>query len=279
MNDPLHPSSAAENLHAYQPFNRQKTCRYGEMLYNFNDIQVGRSLDLYGEYCEAVVELFRNFVHPGQIVVEVGSNIGAHTAFLAQQVGRKGAIVAFEPQRLVYQTLCANLALNHISNVHCFQYALGAERGSVVVPPLDYWAPGDFGSLSLGGHQQGERVEVLTLDSFQLNHCHFLKIAVEGMEEKVLRGADNLISRARPILYVENDKSENSLSLVRYIDSLGYTMYWHKPEFFNPANFFNNPENVFPTDCSANMLCIHREANLTVQGLAEVQFPRKVDNP
>ncbi len=118
--------------------NRQKACRHGQMLYNIYDNVIGRSLDLYGEYCESEIELFRQVIQPDSVVLEVGANIGAHTVFLARQVMPSGMVVAFEPQRIVYQTLCANLALNSIRNVFCLQQAVGAKRGSLVVPPLDY---------------------------------------------------------------------------------------------------------------------------------------------
>ncbi len=74
-------------MNPFTVFNRQKACRYGQMLYNLNDQYIGRSLDLYGEFSEGEVDLFRQIVKPGQIVVEVGANLGAHTVFLARQVG------------------------------------------------------------------------------------------------------------------------------------------------------------------------------------------------
>ena len=53
-------------------------------------------------------------IQPGDVVIEVGANIGPHTVFLAQHVGPQGLVLAFEPQRILFQTLCANLALNSI---------------------------------------------------------------------------------------------------------------------------------------------------------------------
>jgi FkbM family methyltransferase len=257
----------------FEPFNRQKACRYGQMLYNFRDIYIGRSLDLYGEYSQGEVELFGRFVQPGQLVVEVGANIGAHTVFLARQVGPRGAVIAFEPQRIIYQTLCGNLALNSIPNVHCFKVAVGAAPGSVFVPPINYWTVGNFGGVPLGGYTEGESVPVVTLDSFDLDRCHFLKVDVEGMEEDVLRGAAGLIARNRPVLYVENDKPDKSQSLTRHIDSLGYQMYWHRPRYFNPLNYFGNQQNVFAAGYSANMVCLPKELRFKTDGLEAVEVP------
>ena len=123
----------------FPQFNKQSECRYGRMLFNRNDVYIGRSLDVYGEFSEGEVELFRQIVEEGSFVVEVGANIGVHTLFFARQVGLTGVVVAFEPQRIVFQTLCANMAINSVTNVQCHQKAVGAELGEMRVPALDYW--------------------------------------------------------------------------------------------------------------------------------------------
>jgi FkbM family methyltransferase len=261
-------------LPAFPAFNRQKACRYGQMLYNVHDMYIGRSLDLYGEYSEGEVELFRQILRPGDFAVEVGANYGAHTVFLAQQVGPTGVVAAFEPQRIVFQTLCANIALNNLPNIIALHEAVGAESGSIKVPVLDYSKTNNFGGLSLGKFEVGEDVPVVTLDSKPLKRCNFLKIDVEGMEEQVLRGAARAIERFKPVMYVENDKPDKSDDLVRYIDSLDYNMYWHKPYYFSPNNFFGNPDNVFPNVISINMLCVHKSIPQTLQGFLQVEVPK-----
>lgn len=253
----------------FEAFNRQKACRHGQMLYNMHDLYIGRSLDLYGEYSEDEVELFRQIVHPGQAVVEVGANIGAHTLFLAQHVGPQGVVLAFEPQRMIFQVLCANMALNSIPNVFCSHAAVGARRGTVKVPSLDYTLPANYGGLSLGEDQFGEDVALVTLDGENLPRCDFLKIDVEGMEKDVIEGASKMIERHKPIMYVENN--DRSADLIRRIDSLGYAMYWHNASYFKAGNFFSNPNNVFPNCASRNMFCVHRGVRHEAQGFAPVE--------
>lgn len=79
------------------PFNRQKSCRYGTLLFNPNDSIVGRSLDLYGEYAESESILFRQIIKKGSVIVEAGAHIGAQTLLLARLATAAGAVVAFEP--------------------------------------------------------------------------------------------------------------------------------------------------------------------------------------
>jgi len=255
--------------------NRQAACRYGQMLLNVNDTYIGRSLDLYGEFSEGEMELFRQIVQPGHTVLDIGANIGTHTLFFARQVGANGKVLAFEPQRVVFQTLCANMALNNILNAWCFPHAVGAEPGEIVVPILDFARPGNFGGLGLGQHHAGERVPVVTVDSLNLPKCNVIKIDVEGMEHAVLSGARRTLARFRPFLYVENDRRDRASELVGLLDELDYAMYWHRPPLFNPKNYRNNPQNVFGSTVSVNMFCAHRSVPIQVVGARMVEVPRR----
>jgi FkbM family methyltransferase len=260
-------------MHEFVTFNRTKVCRYGTMVYNVNDCYVGRSLDLYGEYSEGEVALFRQIVRPGDAVLDIGANIGTHTLFFARQVGTTGAVFAVEPQRVVFQTLCANMALNNVTNAWCFPCALGTEPGDLVVPRQDYARMGNFGGVSLSGVKDGERVPVMTVDGLNVPRCRLIKLDVEGAEECVLRGAVRTIERDKPAIYAENDREERSDGLVRFIASLGYELFWHRPPLFNPNNFAKNTQNVFGAIASHNILCVPRNSFWKIEGLKPVEIP------
>lgn len=138
------------------------------MLYNVNDKYIGAMLDLYGEFSEDENEIFQQMLRPGMIVVEAGANIGAHTVPMAQRVGPQGRVLAFEPQRSVFQILCANLALNGLEQVEPHWSGVGNADGVISVPRLDSTQPQNFGGLSIGGPQPGESVRLVRLDSFDL---------------------------------------------------------------------------------------------------------------
>ncbi len=255
-------------------FNRLKRCRHGLMLYNANDYYMSKSLDLYGEFSEGEVSLFRQLLRPGDVVLDVGAHIGAHTLALSHLVGPGGSVFAFEPQRILHQVLCANAALNGLTNVFARQAAVGEEAGKIVVPSLDYSQQKVFGALSLGDHPTGERVDVITVDGLKLDRCQFIKIDVEGMEEKVLRGASETIARLKPFLYVENDRPDKSADLIRCVQSLGYTAYWHVPALFSPDNYFGDRKNVFGPIASMNMLCVHgSRSSVQLDGFRKITSP------
>jgi FkbM family methyltransferase len=265
-------------------YNVVKQCRHGLMVYNRNDIYLGRSLELYGEYSQGECHLFEQVVRPGDVVIEVGANIGVHTVRLAQLVGPPGRVHALEPQRLVFQTLCANLALNSITNTDCYLQAAGSSTGELPVPIIDYERPNNFGGIPLGtdapwrsegGDSAVEVVPLVMLDHTfaTLPRLRLLKIDVEGMELDVLQGGRELIMRTRPALYVENDRPAKSEALVACLRGLGYDLYWHTPPLYNPDNFHGNRENVFGSIASINLFCIPAGSQVHLEGFARVESP------
>jgi len=82
-------------LHAAAFTNRYmtlKNCRYGPMIFNRNDAVIGRSLDLYGEWCEAEMETLGQLMRPGNFMLDVGANIGTHTVFFAKKVEERRCV-------------------------------------------------------------------------------------------------------------------------------------------------------------------------------------------
>jgi len=255
-------------------FQRLSHVRFGLCVYNRNDLYIGRSLEQYGEFSEGECELFRQLVRPGGVVVEAGANIGSHTVPLAKIVGTNGRVYAFEPQRVIFQTLCANVTLNSLLNVDCRWQAVGAAPGTLLVPSLDYEKENNFGGLGLGSYQHGLSVPVTTVDCLNLERCDLLKADVEGMELDVMRGAAQTLSRFRPLLYLENDRREKSPALLEHLLGLGYRLYWHLPPMYNPRNYYGNANNVFPHIVSVNLLGVHSSIKSNISGLTEVTSPQ-----
>jgi FkbM family methyltransferase len=250
--------------------NRLKQCRYGVFLYNPHDQLIGRSLDLYGEWSEGEIKLFQSLIQPGQTVVEVGTDLGAHTIFVAKAAGLQGKVLAFEPQRLVFQCLCANLALNHLTNTFPYAIALGDRAGLLSGIDLAQSLNRPVG----GGNYSPEPVQVATLDSFAIAHCHFIKFNVGTRLLPVLQGAAQTLQKTTPILYVVSDRPSPPIDALAYLQAIGYALYWHHPPLYNPDNFCQNSHNVFGSATLNNVLAFHRSLNITVNGLEPISRSR-----
>ena len=244
---------------------RLSQCKYGSMMYFPHDTYIGGSLEKYGEYNGEEMDFLLAATVENAIVVEVGANIGCHTLPLAQKVGPKGHVLAFEPQRVIHQMLCGNLALNGISNVSAERVALGNREGIIYVPPTNYNDVGNFGGVELQTTPGGEPVPLMKLDMYPLPALHLLKIDVEGMELEVLQGAETSIRKFRPLIYCENDREDKKAALNAYLRSLDYDLYWHHPPLYRRNNYNDSPDNLFPNIVSFNMACIPKERSEQVQ--------------
>ncbi len=248
--------------------------KYGFMLCNKFDQYVGKAIIEYGEYSDDEVDLFRTLCSTDDVVIEVGSNIGSHTLPLAQIVSESGKVYAFEPQRFIFQTLCANIALNSLENVYCFQKAVSSTKGHLFLPKIQYNKIGNFGGISLQ-NKGDERVDVIKLDKFlTLDRLKLVKIDAEGMELEVLKGTKKLIRKHQPILLIENDRFDKHKELVEYIDILGYDSYWYASSLYNKDNFFNNKNNIYGQLLSSNMLCIPKGANMVLSNYIKVDIQK-----
>lgn len=252
-----------------------RRCRHGYFMYLPGDRYVGRCLELYGEYSEGEVALFRQLVPRGGTVVEVGANIGSLTVPLSRMAGPSGQVIAFEPQRAVFNVLCGNVALNGLSNVTPLRVAVGRAPGRIAIPLLGYGDKGNYGGVAVGARSGGpmEDVAMDRLDSLEVPRLDLLKIDVEGAEVDVIVGAEALLQRFRPAIFVENDRKEHSHDLISAIERHDYRLWWHFSPLFQPDNYNGNPENVMGRIMSINMLALPREHRKDVRGLRPVTGP------
>lgn len=242
------------------------------MIYNNRDIWVGRSIEKYGEFSESEVQVFRDAIKPGSVVLDIGANIGSHTIAFSRIVGPTGCVFSYEPERCNFNTLAGNVALNNLLNVYVFQKAISSSSGFIAVPELDQEKTSNWGGLSLGDEDYSNTpnypVPLITLDEQNFLRVDFIKMDIEGMEKLALEGGKEMISNFKPILYVENDRAEKSETLVEFLKSIDYKIYTHLAPLYNPNNFYNDNENVFASQnaeggivqiVSGNLFCHHED--------------------
>ena len=71
-----------------------------------------------------------------------------HAIPIARHIER-GKLFCFEPQRVIFQTLCANISLNSLTNVYAYQEGVGDENAWLEIPSSDYETEWNYSSFSL----------------------------------------------------------------------------------------------------------------------------------
>lgn len=235
-----------------------KQCRYGWML--FLGLHIGKCFELYGEYSESEVIAMRCFVRPGDTVLDIGANIGDLTLPLSKMVGPNGCVHAIESNADTFNILCANLALNQISNVQPI---------NAYVKESETPFPGQVAKINAD-------YKVTRIDDLNLKQCRLIKIDVDGHELDVLKSGTATIKRLRPVLYLENDVPDKSEELLKYLLELDYNLYWHVAPIFSPNNFLSNPVNHWEPDVIASLMVlgIPKEQNLKIDTLQQIHTPQ-----
>ncbi|UFN50973.1 FkbM family methyltransferase [Roseomonas sp. OT10] len=164
---------------------------------------------LRGSWEPAETDFILAVLEPGDGFIDVGADIGWFSVLAAQAVGPRGRVHAFEPRADLAGRLRQSIADNGFEDrCRVEMIALGAEEGAIDLawvpdernPGHSFIVPRSMpeGAVSLG------RVPVRPLDALGLDGpVRLIKIDVEGAEPLVLRGAQGLIARDRPILLIE----------------------------------------------------------------------------
>jgi len=95
--------------------------------YQADDKYVGQrvALDKYEPY---LTKLMLSKIKAGDVVIDIGANIGYDTVLFADKVGKKGKVIAIEPDPTNFEILQKNIKENKLFNVVAVQAAVGNEN-------------------------------------------------------------------------------------------------------------------------------------------------------
>ena len=198
-------------------------------------------------------------IQPGDVVVDLGANIGSNTLLLSDRVGSSGHVYAFEP--IMHRPLSKNLETNGASNVTLIAAAVSDEPGEMTMvvrgncidshlrrPGAAEEAGKDAKRLEPGAegevdfredhfdreHEQELSVPVTTLDAFVAEHkperLDFVKVDIEGAEEQAIRGATETIKRFKPkwsisSYHIDRDGDRQHDKLVKLLREFDYNIH------------------------------------------------------
>ncbi|GLQ94787.1 FkbM family methyltransferase [Dyella acidisoli] len=246
-----------KKANASESSSRLWSTRYGMMTGVPVKGSVARSLQRYGEWSEQELNLLSGLIQDGQSVLEFGGEYGAHTLWFARAVGEKGKVYVAEPRRLPFQQLCANVAINQLTNVYTHSHWLARSDAQLVLSSL----PG--GVVPDG--EEDEMVNVVTLDSLNLDSLDLLKINLSGSLIDLLLGAAETIRKHRPIIYYRLSGIEQVEAEVQAIKDLGYRCWSHTPYLYNADNHASESVNIFPGCVQQNVIASPVESRFELE--------------
>lgn len=172
-------------------------------------------------YEEAMLDVMAGVLRPGELVLDVGANVGNHTLYLA--VVAQCHVVAYEPNPELAAAIRTSVQLNDLDDrVTVREVGVHSRRGRGSMENLN---PSNLGAQSISVDPQDGEFDVVALDDEeQAGRVALIKVDVEGAELAVLQGARVLLQRDRPLLFVECGSVKEFRDVAAFLTDLGYSM-------------------------------------------------------
>jgi FkbM family methyltransferase len=172
---------------------------------------------------------------PGDVIWDIGANVGFYTRKLAEAAGNLGKVVAFEPAPDTVQLL--RTAVASYAQVVIEETALSDYTGTAEFSVSDQHQTNALGVTPMTGRTI--RVKVARGDSFaERAFPNVIKLDVEGFELDVIRGLETTLPdpRVRSVFievhFLEMEKRglhDGSAQIKSMLESAGLTVRWLDP--------------------------------------------------
>jgi FkbM family methyltransferase len=234
---------------------------------------INQHLRQFGAHTRNELAMLREFIEPGDNILDVGAHIGSFALPFARFNRGQGSIFAFEAHPGNFALLCRNIAENGLEGcISPINAIVSDGNGAFRTFQHD---PANTGTFTfLPAAPGGQDAPALGLDTWHeardgIPRVDLLKIDVEGAELSVLHSARRLIASSRPVLYLE----VNQTGLARFnvtvrqveelLRSSGYELFRNVGER-NSANdtFRMSRVETFETEGAFfDVLAVHRESS------------------
>ena len=226
---------------------------FGPMIAFENDFATAQ-IERFGAHTRNEVALLRSFVDEGECVYDIGAHIGGFAIPLAEAAGQSGKVIAVEADPVSFPLLWQNLQRrNLIGRVVPLHGVATGEPGryrprrAAQHTSATYFIPDPEGEAAIAF-----RLDDLHACYGEARRVAAIKVDVEGMELSVLRSAERMIDRDRPILYVEMAAGQ----MARYGVALSDVEAFLRPygyRFFRNIGERNSSNDAFVLTKLANL--------------------------
>lgn len=183
------------------------------------------------------------FVKPGDVVVDIGANVGLYTKFMAELVGPSGKVLSIEPVPSTFTVLSS--ALGDLRSVEFQNVALSDRAGEaeMEIPLYESGYENYYQSHVLDASEAGQphahlrrfKVRCVTLDSLcpDPRRVSFVKMDAEGHEPHILRGARAMLEQGNAGWLVEAPGNPYDLDTVTGQIFKSFRDFGYKPYYWD----------------------------------------------
>jgi len=142
-----------------------------------------------------------NVLKKGDIVVDIGANIGYYALLESSKVGKLGHVYAIEPVPENCDSLLTNIRINQYTNISVHQNAIGLVNSTGVMSVSEMCNMSTLVKSDYRSYAKTIKVNVISLDNFMAGKPYpdLLRMDIEGYEYYLIKGASRLLSEYRPL--------------------------------------------------------------------------------
>jgi len=207
------------------------------------------------DWFEDEIKFIRKLIKPDMKVLDIGANYGCYAMTMANLIGDKGHLWAFEPASSTVSFLTKSISTNGFGNVTLIKAALSNHKGTA---ELSLVANSELNSIASGaGNGSTESVPLMRLDdcidSYQWKNIEFVKMDAEGEEIHILEGGSTFFSSFSPLVMFELKHGDQiNEGLIQKFMDYGYRTYALVPGLQTLAPF-NHEDRMDPYQL--NLFC------------------------
>lgn len=204
---------------------------FGKYTFNYlpDDKYVGQRIALE-KYEPYETELILKQVNKGDIIIDIGANIGYYTVLFADKVGKTGKVIAIEPDPINFEILQKNIKENKLRNVVAVQAAVGSENKKMIL----YKSEENLGDHKLWKNGAAINKEVFCrklddlLKDLGYEKIDLIKVDTQGWEPEVFAGAKRTIEKDLPIIFFEYSPVSYKLAKLDQIEMMNWLKKLYK---------------------------------------------------
>ena len=175
-------------------------------------------------YESNIQAILKKYISKGDIIFDIGANIGQFSIFFHHLISNSGNIISVEPDPVNFKYLSINKEINKLKNLKIINCGIGSKKGTLKFYQ-DLITGGRMGTfvreLAVNKQSSSKKVKIKTIDELinEFGMPNFVKVDVEGFEISLLNGYRNI--------------NNNIIFMIEVRENTKYKVF----EFFNDKNY------------------------------------------
>ena len=202
------------------------------------DDNIDRRIYFFGVWEPNLTQFMKQTIKQGDIVVDIGANIGYFTLLMSGLVQKDGSVVSIEASAPTFGKLAKNIERNRCANVISRQVAVSDHKGEIRLFQSEH-GDKDTGKITTVEQSGAAVFTSVTCDTLMniltaavpISRVSFLKIDIEGAEAPLLSEIIENKDQFAPRLVVVSEISDANISFVDVFKANGFQCFYLENDY------------------------------------------------